>query len=165
MRNKKVDALLIFFAIFCLFACNMQKYCQERYPAQISDSVVTTIEYRPVHDTLYLGYNELVFDTATEIPPNILIHHEEKKGGLKLTVDIKNGRLNVSAVQDSLMRVIDGLKKTITTSRKTQSIQQTKEFVEHWYLTPLVWYFFVTIAFFAGMVAKKVYKRRPFVDL
>lgn len=157
MKQTASKLLVMLTTFVSLTSCNVEKYCQERFPAKTSDSTTTVIEYVPVHDTLYLGYNELLFDTVTEIPPNVLIHHEEKKGRLNASFDIKKGRITFKCSEDSLAHIIDGLRKEITITQKSSSVETEKEFVEHWYLTPLIWWFFITIAFITGMIVKKFY--------
>lgn len=132
------------FFTFLLSSCSMEKYCNSHYPPQISDSVVTVISYECEYDTIRVPYQEISFDTSF-LPEDILFHHEEKQGSLTAYIDINKGKLTFKCAEDSLQFIIESQNKIINTSDHRVKMFTVKEFEQHWYYTPLIWWFFFTL--------------------
>ena len=78
-----------------------ERYVQSKCKRNDSTYVIETTKW----DTaiVYSPYEELLFDTTSnEIPPNVLIHHSEKKGNLNASFTIKNSKITFKCSEDSL---------------------------------------------------------------
>lgn len=151
-------ALIILIAATGLFSsCSLKRYCQERYPPIQSDSVVTVISYECDYDTVRVPYAEIAFDTAF-LPTSIVFHKEQKKGSLSSYIDIQKGKLTFKCAEDSLKQVIEYQSRLIKTVDKRVNTVIIEKYKEHWYLTPLIWWFIISLVAIIGTGAFKYFK-------
>ncbi len=141
---KNIFVLTIFVNLF-LSSCLTEKRCNEKYPPQISDSVKTWITSECMYDTVYVPYQELIFDTAGVIPPSIVFHHTQNKGGLHQTIDIKAGHISVLCKEDSLKKIIEIQNKTIHEKDSRKEVM-TVAIRDGWY-NFFKWSFWISFLF------------------
>lgn len=118
-RRKSVNAILkcLAFAALLFSSCITQEKCLERYPYKVlSDS--TSIKETSSHkrDTTYLP-GAIVSVTVTIPCPDLDYHKEEKKGHVTGIIDIKDGKINFTCREDSLMQINDSLTKQLNILR------------------------------------------------
>ncbi len=105
----RITGLLLL--IVFLSGCITREKCNNKFPPTLSDSIRTWITSRCEYDTVFVPYQELVFDTTGVIPDNIIFHKEIKENHLTGTIDIKGGQLKFKCAEDSLRAVIEYMAK------------------------------------------------------
>lgn len=98
-----------------LMSCVTQERCNSKFPTTGKDSTYTKTDTIIKYDTILFPYESITLDTNGLFPENITFHSEKQKGGLKSTVDIKNGKLNVKCEADSLKAIIKRQNLVIST--------------------------------------------------
>lgn len=134
--------LSMFLSVFS--GCITQKKCSERFPIASfeKDSTTTTIKTRTVAVNIP-GEKIEIHDT---IPCPYEYKKEVKKNNLTARVIISKGILKVDCISDSLQKLLE-VKDSII-NRFRSEVKEPKEvtkFKEHWYTTPLIWYFIITL--------------------
>lgn len=128
---RKIVIILVI--IFGLSSCNAwNKYVQSKCQRNDSTYVIETTKW----DTaiVYSPYEDITFDTTSnEIPPNVVIHHSEKKGGLNASFTIKNSKITFKCSEDSLKHEIAYLQKQIESHKvQTTYVYCEKDHVTAW---------------------------------
>lgn len=162
-------ALFIFTALLAilLFSCDPCRRAARLCPPVIKDSIVTntvrTIEYRDT--TLYVDIpGDSVYLTDTIVYTNNRWHTpmplEKRSGVMWVRAWVEAGRMFVDARLDSAMLVtVDKVKETIrdSVSRVQSRVVTVKESYKPWYVTPLVWYFVISLlAIIAYLLIKRI---------
>lgn len=97
-----------------LFGCVTQERCLEKFPPQVTtiehthDSIVT------VRDTVLVPFQELVFDTVSPCPPQVVYNRTVTLSGLTTSVSIKDGKLSVKCTADSLQAIVNAQREYMT---------------------------------------------------
>lgn len=132
--------LVLFIGILVLLgSCVTHQKCVEKFGWKDSDTIIYKDSLYIVHDTLYIPYQELSFDTSSPCPPQVVYHKKIKKGRQTLTIDIKNGKLTASCKEDSLMQIInnerrDKVKTVIKNNSETIIVKEVP-----WWSIALNW--------------------------
>jgi hypothetical protein len=106
--------LIFLFLASGLCSCVTQNRCNSKFPLSEKDSTSTVVTYETYWDTINIPREELSFDTSGIVPLDIIFSHIERKGHLKQTLDIRNGKITQTCVSDSLSRYIEKLRASKT---------------------------------------------------
>lgn len=136
----------------------MQSRCNELFPAKENVKIVTHDSIIHTVDTLYVPYQELVFADASPCPPQVVYHKEVKKGGITSSVTIKDGVITQKCVADSLQKVIDIYKETVTRMSETNTVETKQVEITHWYEPIYKYGFWIYTLLFVGFFAAKLVK-------
>ncbi len=130
----------IFILLTCIFltSCSPEKRLNrllKNHPGLIheSDSIRTWITSDCYYDTVYIPYQELLFDTTGIFPDNIVFHHSEKKGHLTQVIDIKSGKISVLCNEEAYRDSVKALKETIHEKDSRKEVV-TIPVMDGWYM-------------------------------
>lgn len=124
MKNK----LFILLFAFIFISCNPGKWCAKRFPPSVTENTSTEIVEK-VRDTIIVIPGDTIKLTDT-IPCPELINKVVKTKSAKgntVSVSIKNNKLEVEAVCDSLEHLIQIKDKEIKILKQRKEVQHIKE--------------------------------------
>lgn len=139
--------ITLLLSILFLSGCITQQKCAERYPPQISDSVIVQRHDSIViiHDTIQVPYQELTIYDDSPCPPSVVYHKSISSNGLTSSINIKDGKITTKCQADSLKVVVESKNYYIETLKRELSLKVNEviKFNEHWY-NP--WSLYISIA-------------------
>lgn len=149
----------IVFLMSAICSCATQKRCNERFPPK--ESVKDSIVYKEIlRDTVIYVKGEDILLIDTLPCPELNFTHSETKNHLIQRITIKKGIIKAECKEDSLIKVTAKLHDKLwifSHAKKDNTI--IKEYKDHWYDLPLIWYFAVSFPLILGWI---YIKTKPF---
>lgn len=129
---------IILFLLICfsLASCSLKEICDKNFPPIPWETTKTDTVDRFVHDTLYVPYQDVSFDTTSPCPPSVNYRKEITSGRLTGIVDISEGRLRFTCKEDSLKMVIKKKERHIRTLQSRVDVPPPKTIA-----APIPWYY------------------------
>lgn len=148
-------AVWLFLTCQLMTSCVTRQKCEEKFGWKDSDSTIVKDSIVYYHDTLFVPYTDLSFDTASPCPPQVVFYKEVKSGRITGSVGIKDGKISVKCKEDSLVSVIEKQKHYLMQTRYKIQVKTIEKPFVPWYYKAGLWFnllWLVVIATLIGVI-------------